>query len=1637
MSDIEKTTKKQSITKKYRKRGDCSKGTRRNRLTIECDEDDILEEKQTVIGVDTDTGVDTVGEQLEVKEVDLGDVGIDIDTMTESVLEPVVNPDVLSEATPSLCTVDLQKDYSKLDCRDENRLSTECNKFLLKQELTEKNCLAENPTDNAYLYPSLNDPNFNIKIDSKKEFNDTKYDGTIHENIKEHADMLAEADFELQPHQAFVKNFLSTQTPYNSLMLYHGLGTGKTCSAIGVCEEMRDFMKQNGVIKKIIIVASENVQDNFRMQLFDERKLKLVDGLWSITGCIGNKIINEVNPMNMKGIPKDKLISHIKSLINTHYLFLGYVQFANYIYKTMNHDEDLNDAQRTKRARRRLKTEFENRLIVIDEVHNIRKTDDNENKKVAENLEVLVKAVGHIRFIFLSATPMYNNYKEIVWLLNLMNINDKRGRIKISDVFDINGEFKENGKELLMRKATGYISFIRGENPYTFPYRVYPNEFAAGKTFPAVRYPPYQMNLMKIKNKPTGNILKLYLNTIGNCGKCGNCQYCVYKYIINTLRAKRFKKEMPNFNNMESFGYTMLLIPIEALIMSYPMEGLNDVIMQEEKYSDVVSDDIGEEPVVDETIENEVTEITEVSNDDASSGEVSSPEVSGALDSLLKESVTATSVNIPVQGEYITSAKTSTVNVPVPRDVEQGDIEQIQGESVDFKPIDFKSFNSVEEETSATATSINIPVPRDFEKTNVEQGNIEHGENVQEDLDQISSTETYSILNNDSSSNQKVSSEEEVTGMKSSSSVSDNQKSSSSSVSDNEDSSSSVIQEFSSSSVSDNQESSSSSVSDNQESSSSSVSDNQESSSSSVSDNEDSSSSSVSDNEDSSSSVIQEFSSSSSKDTFTTPTVSTPKGSIGTIIQSAGNGIDPAQLTGKGGLERMMSYNESKKSAFEYKQSIVETYGRIFSPNVIGKYSSKIKSVLDNIVKVVDGVKTVSEGIILVYSQYIDAGLIPMALALEEMGFSRFGSNVRPLFKDKPTSDIDVRTMGPPATRDDFIPARYSMITGDVKLSPNNDYEVKGVTGRDNIHGHKVKVVLISRAGAEGIDFKCIRQIHILDPWYNMNRIEQIFGRGVRNFSHKDLDFEQRNVQLFMHGTILGDENKEEAADLYLYRVAEYKALQIGKITRVLKESAVDCIINHDQTKFTQENMASAINKRQVLSDGTVIEQFKFGDVPYSATCDYMDRCDYTCKPDDKATGIVLTEDTYNENFILANSDKIVQRIRMLMREGFFYKKSVLLRLIQTPKTYPLVQIYFALTHLIDDKTEFITDKYGRMGRLINIGEYYLFQPNELKDPHVSIFDRSVPIDYKHEMINFVIKPDITKNDDVIPDPTHNEFKRGEEIFNELSIQFNIAREFTTKNKVEKADNDWYKHCGIATKKLTKEMPELKESINDFVVAHMIESLMYHDKLHLLNYIYSIPEFTNPSVGLYIKTYFQTNSIQTPSIQVIIMYDMGNLKIMKLDKTKWIDTTHEDRREIARLPELQKYVQFDKDIYTNDDIVGFIGYEKNKPNLVFKNKYIKRPRDLGAKCDEAGKANVIELLNKVIGSVKYTKQNTQKMVDASGKLVHDVTRSEELCVSLEFILRHYDRIKKNNRRWFLTPEMAIYHKLYTVYDKRV
>jgi hypothetical protein len=543
-----------------------------------------------------------------------------------------------------------------------------------------------------------------------------------------------------------------------------------------------------------------------------------------------------------------------------------------------------------------------------------------------------------------------------------------------------------------------------------------------------------------------------------------------------------------------------------------------------------------------------------------------------------------------------------------------------------------------------------------------------------------------------------------------------------------------------------------------------------------------------------------------------------------------------------------------------------------------------------------------------------------------------------------------------------------------------------------------------------------------------------------------------------MYGTIL-ENNKEEAADLYVYRVAEYKAIQIGKVTRLLKETSVDCIINHDQTNFTQENMYANLNEEitQELSNGLVIHDFKIGDVPFSPACDYMATCNFTCRPTKNIDENDLNEDTYDEKFITMNSEKIMQKIRMLMKEGFFYKKDNLINLIQIPKKYPYVQIYSALTILIEDNNEFIVDKYGRNGRLINIGDYYLFQPVEILDKNVSIYERSIPIDYKHTSIQFDLKDNIIKKTDknqskklIIEEDNQDDNQDNNQdnnqnknnastsasiLIDDFNKNINLTKEFSKGTRVPRGDDNWYKHCGSVIRKMSLEYPESKEYLIDFLIAHMIELLLFQEKLDLMNYIYSLEKLTTNSVEFMIKQYFDRKSIKLKNKNdAIILYDLDNMKIMLLNNNNiWIEAEPEDKREFEETKEVKELLNFKISDYNN--IIGFIGYEKNNKYLIFKTKDMLKKRDTGARCDESGKNKTIQLINTILDEEKYTKENTRILKESNGTIIQEAIGQVDLCIIQEFILRYFDKIKKDNKKWFLTPELALYYKLYTIFNK--
>jgi hypothetical protein len=147
------------------------------------------------------------------------------------------------------------------------------------------------------------------------------------------------------------------------------------------------------------------------------------------------------------------------------------------------------------------------------------------------------------------------------------------------------------------------------------------------------------------------------------------------------------------------------------------------------------------------------------------------------------------------------------------------------------------------------------------------------------------------------------------------------------------------------------------------------------------------------------------------------------------------------------------------------------------------------------------------------------------------------------------------------------------------------------------------------------------------------------------------------------------------------------------------------------------------------------------------------------------------------------------------------------------------------------------------------------------------------------------------------------------------------------------------------------------------------------------------------------------------------------------DENKWVEAEPEDQREIAASKGVKEMLTFNEGSYNR--LIGFIGYEKSNRYLVFKTKDITSKRDTGARCDESGKIKTMQKLNEILGEIKYTKEST-KTQKIGKDIISEAVGQAELCVTQEFILRYFQIIKREGKQWFLTPELAIWYKMYTI-----
>lgn len=401
---------------------------------------------------------------------------------------------------------------------------------------------------------------------------------------------------------------------------------------------------------------------------------------------------------------------------------------------------------------------------------------------------------------------------------------------------------------------------------------------------------------------------------------------------------------------------------------------------------------------------------------------------------------------------------------------------------------------------------------------------------------------------------------------------------------------------------------------------------------------------------------------------------------------------DPAKAVKKRARKERGAPRDDAPSApasFEYIGE--EPIEDVFSGAGLKSHAPKIAAIVDSI--------TTAEGMSFVFSRYVKAGALPLAIALEMRGWCR-------VLADGTPAPLLIRPAGAPAPKHYYI-----LLTSDKDVSPNFkgllEYATTFKDSAEAETGSKVKAIIGSQVASEGLDLKAIREIHIMDPWYHLNRIEQIEGRGVRFCSHVLLPLEKRNTLIYLHAVDVPD---YETADLYAYRLAVRKAQPIGIISRLMKENAWDCMLNRDAILLRDLGSRTIITSRKEKIDAYALE-----DKPYTSFCDFMDKCEYLCAARELAPAEVgANKSTYKA----ADYRRIFAEKQEVLKD-LFRKRGVVAEPLEKilATTFEDIPRSMAVIGLRDMLGRIrIRHLSGILGTLILQNGYIVFQPDQVTD---------------------------------------------------------------------------------------------------------------------------------------------------------------------------------------------------------------------------------------------------------------------------------------------------------------------------------
>lgn len=293
-------------------------------------------------------------------------------------------------------------------------------------------------------YPDVQDSQLQQKLLNKKEFFDFRIEAMTRQVESVPRD-------ELQRHQRLIQRFLSPQTPYDELLIYHETGTGKTRAAFAATEHI--LLGTSTSFRKVIFLAKGKDQlENALAEL--------------VAYASETSRFKDIQPPEDREGNEMSIQTWIKRELSGSYEFRTWTTFTGEKGLLRLGDDQVLD-------------QYNNTIFIVDEVHNIRGASTyREVSNVYTQLHRLFHLLSNRKILLMSGTPMRDQVNELADIFNL--ILPLGSQFPIGEAFNQRYISKPDSRiqnvDELQKKMEGRVSFLRAV-PDEGVERVYMGEF--------------------------------------------------------------------------------------------------------------------------------------------------------------------------------------------------------------------------------------------------------------------------------------------------------------------------------------------------------------------------------------------------------------------------------------------------------------------------------------------------------------------------------------------------------------------------------------------------------------------------------------------------------------------------------------------------------------------------------------------------------------------------------------------------------------------------------------------------------------------------------------------------------------------------------------------------------------------------------------------------------------------------------------------------------------------------------------------------------------------------------------------------------------------------------------------------------